>query len=82
MFDRNSREDTTKNILCAGTLGKDSCKGDSGGPLMLEVISNDKAIYVEYGVVSFGPTQCGSMFPGVYTDVSWFMKWILDTIKP
>ncbi|CAG4931374.1 unnamed protein product [Parnassius apollo] len=81
-YSRKTKEDTTKNILCAGMLGKDSCKGDSGGPLMLEGNYNDEFKFIQYGIVSYGPSQCGSNFPGVYTDVSWFMKWILDTIKP
>ncbi|CAH2045746.1 unnamed protein product, partial [Iphiclides podalirius] len=80
-YNRNAKEDTTKNILCAGELGKDSCKGDSGGPLMLEGDYNGNFKIIQHGIVSHGPSQCGSKFPGVYTDVSWFMKWILDTIK-
>ncbi|CAG4931532.1 unnamed protein product [Parnassius apollo] len=79
---RKTTEDTTKNILCAGVLGKDSCKGDSGGPLMLEGDYNNESKFIQYGIVSYGLRQCGSDFPGVYTNVSWFMKWILDTIKP
>ncbi|XP_068619146.1 CLIP domain-containing serine protease HP8-like [Battus philenor] len=78
-----SNEDLTKTILCAGELGKDSCKGDSGGPLMLEgKYVNGASRFIQHGIVSHGPSQCGSSFPGVYTDVSWYMKWILDTIRP
>ncbi|CAK1583442.1 unnamed protein product [Parnassius mnemosyne] len=81
-YGRNSKEDTTNNILCAGVLGKDSCKGDSGGPLMLEGNYDNEFKFIQHGIVSYGPSQCGSHFPGVYTNVSSFMKWILDTIKP
>ena len=47
--------------------GKDSCNGDSGGPL----ICNDKAI----GIVSYGDTNCG-LYPAVYTKLNPFRKWI------
>ncbi|KPI92441.1 Serine protease easter [Papilio xuthus] len=66
--------------FCAGETGHDSCKGDSGGPLMLETNYDGTYKYVQYGIVSYGPTQCGFEKPGIYTDVRKFMKWILDTI--
>ena len=74
--------DLTVNKLCAGEVNKDSCSGDSGGPLMLE--DEVKGIYrmIQYGIVSYGPRQCGSLIPGVYTDVTKYIKWILDNIKP
>lgn len=70
--------------LCAGGKGaKDSCGGDSGGPLHSAAYLFDDIRYVQYGIVSFGPRFCGSTgFPGVYTKVEYYMKWILDTIKP
>lgn len=63
-------------------MKKDSCSGDSGGPLMVEDEINDVYRIVQYGIVSYGPLQCGSLFPGVYTNVSSYVKWILDNIKP
>ncbi|XP_013170756.1 PREDICTED: serine protease easter-like [Papilio xuthus] len=68
--------------LCAGEIGHDSCKGDSGGPLMLESYYDGTYKFVQFGIVSYGPTLCGSEKPGIYTDVRKFMKWILNTIKP
>lgn len=61
------------NHLCAGgENGKDSCRGDSGGPLMAE---RDARMYLA-GVVSFG-YECGlSGWPGVYTRVNKFRDWI------
>lgn len=65
--------------LCAGGVaGKDSCAGDSGGPLLL--LSD---VYVaQIGIVSFGQRRCGfTPVPGVYTKVSEFLFWILDNVK-
>lgn len=66
--------------LCAGGIaGKDSCKGDSGGPLM----SDNGRIYQVVGIVSFGPTPCGiENVPGVYTKVFQYLPWIRSQIKP
>ncbi|KAL0860349.1 hypothetical protein ABMA27_009750 [Loxostege sticticalis] len=66
--------------MCAGgELGKDSCKGDSGGPLMYE----NGRIYEVLGVVSFGPTPCGlEDIPGVYSKVSEYVRWIKSNIEP
>lgn len=55
---------------------KDSCKGDSGSPLMVIYKgSSNKYYYVVIGLVSFGPTPCGiEGWPGVYTDVRKFVS--------
>ncbi|XP_072930062.1 CLIP domain-containing serine protease HP8-like [Epargyreus clarus] len=74
--------DATENQLCAGTYNKDSCNGDSGGPLILPAMYNNVNRFVQYGLVSHGPGRCGSDFPGVYTDVTKFMGWILDNMEP
>ncbi|XP_026489627.1 CLIP domain-containing serine protease HP8 [Vanessa tameamea] len=82
IYNKNSDSgDTTLKKICAGELKKDSCSGDSGGPLMLESQIDGKFRMIQYGVVSYGPKQCGSLFPGVYTDVTAYIDWILDTIK-
>ncbi|CAH0728254.1 unnamed protein product, partial [Brenthis ino] len=73
--------DMTLNKICAGEMDKDSCSGDSGGPLMLEDEVDGIYRTIQYGIVSFGPRQCGSLFPGVYTDVTKYIKWILDNMK-
>jgi secreted trypsin-like serine protease len=70
-----------RSQLCAGgsALRQDSCKGDSGGPLKMFV----GARMFQVGVVSFGTSKCATEgYPGVYTRVGRYMKWILDTIKP
>ena len=66
----------TDNMLCAGFADgdKDSCHGDSGGPLM--VFNNNSGEYAQVGVVSFGK-GCGAKDAyGVYTRMSRFATWI------
>jgi len=67
--------------LCAGgEANKDSCNGDSGGPLMNTVSGNPSQWYAE-GIVSFG-TRCGTEnWPGVYTRVSKYLDWIYENIR-
>jgi len=66
----------TSNMVCAGDSGKDSCKGDSGGPLITS--ENDRQALI--GVVSWGlPGGCAiDGFPGVYSRVTEKMSWILE----
>lgn len=67
------------DILCAGVLagGKDSCGGDSGGPLMLPL---EKKYYI-IGVVSYGKKCAEVGFPGVYTRVTRYIQWISENIR-
>nr|NP_001298413.1 serine protease easter-like precursor [Papilio polytes]BAM20645.1 melanization protease 1 [Papilio polytes] len=81
-YKRSSRSKGIKrmtNTFCAGEVGHDSCKGDSGGPMMIESWYDNTYKFVQYGIMSYGPQQCSSEKPGVYTDVRKFVKWILDT---
>lgn len=61
-----------KQQICAGSGGKDSCRGDSGGPLMIKHGEKWKII----GIVSFGHECALPKFPGVYTRVDRFLPWI------
>ncbi|XP_017890039.2 uncharacterized protein LOC108630945 [Ceratina calcarata] len=71
-----------KQMCAGGKSGKDSCQGDSGGPLQAPSVYNNNPIYVQYGLVSFGPQNCGTEgAPGVYTRILYYMDWILDTIR-
>ena len=59
-------------MLCAGVGGKDSCNGDSGGPI---VIRNGNS-HVLVGIVSFGAACADPNYPGVYSRVSSVTSWI------
>lgn len=66
--------------LCAGdaNANKDTCPGDSGGPLQWYYFLD--SVYVIVGVTSFGQ-GCGvSGVPGVYTRVSYFIPWIENIV--
>ncbi|ELJ8515946.1 TPA: trypsin-like serine protease [Vibrio cholerae] len=62
------------NVFCAGVAGKDSCAGDSGGPIFFRTNRG----LTQMGVVSWG-AGCGQPDkPGVYTKLSAFNNWIND----
>lgn len=59
------------SMICAGyvnTGGKDSCNGDSGGPMLC-------AGYLG-GIVSWGRGCARPGYPGVYTETAYFVDWI------
>ena len=59
--------------------GRDSCSGDSGGPLMIKKRKNLDTFMIQIGVVSWGLNDCGKKgIPGIYTNVRYFLPWILD----
>jgi secreted trypsin-like serine protease len=69
----------TSNMLCARGVNVDACYGDSGGPLMCQLSSNNR--YTLCGIVSFGKRhKCGIGY-GVYTKVFDFINWIRSTVS-
>ncbi|ENN81152.1 hypothetical protein YQE_02518, partial [Dendroctonus ponderosae] len=64
------------HMLCAGQANRDSCSGDSGGPLMV-----NSGKWTQVGIVSWG-IGCGKgQYPGVYTRVEKFLPWITKNLK-
>ncbi|XP_017006637.2 trypsin-1 [Drosophila takahashii] len=63
--------------ICAGLPegGKGQCSGDSGGPLILT--NTDTQV----GIVSWSIKPCARPpFPGVFTEVSAYVDWIVETV--
>jgi trypsin len=61
-------------MICASAPGKDSCFGDSGGPIVIS--GGNPAEDVVVGITSWGYGCALSNFPGVYTRVSSYADWI------
>jgi len=72
--------EVTASMICLGDLqngGKDACLGDSGAP----AIANDTGSWYLAGISSWG-VGCGRPgFPGVSTEVSHFIDWIIENAK-
>uniref|UniRef100_A0A8I6AMU8 tissue kallikrein n=1 Tax=Rattus norvegicus TaxID=10116 RepID=A0A8I6AMU8_RAT len=69
-------EKVTDLMLCAGDLegGKDTCKGDSGGPLICDGVLQ--------GITSWGSDPCAEPnMPAIYTKLIKFTSWIKEVMK-
>ncbi|XP_004710512.1 kallikrein-1-like [Echinops telfairi] len=65
----------TDTMLCAGHIegGKDTCVGDSGGPLICDGSFQ--------GILSWGHNPCATVGkPAIFTSVFSFRDWIQDTM--
>ncbi|KAL7042198.1 hypothetical protein ACKWTF_001059 [Chironomus riparius] len=81
-------EDSTVRIddqtmVCYGhhTENRDSCRGDSGGPLQ---VSNEERVhctYTQIGIISFGPTKCAQIgIASGYVNVYHYLSWIEEIV--
>lgn len=68
--------DIADSMICAGLPqgGKDSCQGDSGGPF---IHAETKTLL---GIVSWGIGCAEPGYPGVYTQVSYYVDWISQSM--
>jgi secreted trypsin-like serine protease len=58
--------------------------GDSGNPLMNYANVKGRLKAVQMGIVVAGHSECGrgaSGFPGIYSDVNYYLEWILDNLQ-
>lgn len=69
------------SFICAGgEKGKDTCRGDGGGPLVCP-IKGHICRYYQAGIVAWG-IGCGQQnIPGVYVNVAQFKNWIDQEMK-
>ncbi|KAJ8676187.1 hypothetical protein QAD02_011973 [Eretmocerus hayati] len=79
-FYRKKYVELSDRQICFGERGKDSCAGDSGGPLIQTDESHPRESFVHIiGIVSLGPVECGSPEgSGVYTKVYEYLPWIYE----
>uniref|UniRef100_A0A182WMK8 Peptidase S1 domain-containing protein n=1 Tax=Anopheles minimus TaxID=112268 RepID=A0A182WMK8_9DIPT len=72
---RRRRQGLIEQQLCAADERMDTCHGDSGGPLQIKLMANNRLIPFVAGITSFG-RFCGTGTPAVYTRVSSYVDWI------
>merc|ERR1711860_3870 len=76
--------DVTEDMLCAGDMengGIDACQGDSGGPYIIDGSQNEATTPPDQvrnlrAIVSWGRGCALPGYPGVNTEVSYFIDWI------
>lgn len=72
------------NFCSGGFNATDTCRGDSGGPIQNYGLVNDKTRAIQYGVLS-GGVECNQgfneFFPGIFTDISYYLEWILNNMN-
>ena len=64
----------TEAMMCGYEVGRDACRGDSGGPLLK--LGGTEEEDVQVGVISWGQGCAAAGFPGVYATVSYAITWI------
>ncbi|XP_075216411.1 venom protease-like [Lycorma delicatula] len=75
-----------ETMICAGVLegGRDTCSGDSGGPLFLPKTSIQPPciLHTQLGVTSFGKQCALKGFPAIYTRILNYLPWIESIVWP
>lgn len=65
--------------MCAVATDKNSCAGDSGGPLMKQFRSRHMVLE---GIVSVGISNCSdTRYPGIYTRVRNYRHWLNENME-
>ncbi len=79
IYNQNGKIEFTENMICAGYSqgGKDTCKGDSGGPLM----ARTDGYYQQIGITSWGISCAEPGLYGAYTRLSRYKDWIASNTK-
>lgn len=67
----------TDNMFCAAASEKDTCNGDSGGPVVFKAADGR---WRQVGIVSFGVSCASAAFPGVYTRVPRYVDWVVKRL--
>ncbi|XP_013171014.1 PREDICTED: venom protease-like [Papilio xuthus] len=77
-----NKMDIDKIICAGGKPGKDTCNGDSGGPLTKDITIQFNTNSYLFGITSFGSARCGATdTPSVYTRITAYMDWIITNIN-
>lgn len=69
-----SFQQVTDNMMCTYESNKDACAHDSGGPLFVQRQGRS----YQLGIVSWGKGCAEHKFPGVYTYIPKFLRWIKE----
>lgn len=76
----------SKKQICAGGKGSKNARNvGSGGPLIISDASGvaDVPKFFLYGIASYEDDSSGRKHPPrVYTNVAFYMQWIMENIKP
>jgi trypsin len=74
--------DITSTMICAGLLGeggKDTCGGDSGGPLIARDANGE--IRLQTGITSWGFGCAQAKYPGVYSRLAVLGDWVAQQVS-
>ena len=80
----------TDDMMCTFASDRDTCHGDSGGPIVLvnpnysssidKNNDNDEYPFLQVGIVSWGEDCADHIFPGVASRVAASYNWIRDRV--